>query len=471
MNIRSTAVAVVLVVCAGPLASCKKKDTAAKPGAASHEEAPPTNRIDIPDTVRSNLGVTFAKVMPRAVAATTRYPGRFEPAPGARREHRAPTEGRVTLRVKPFDRVAAGDELFRLDAPRLRELRRTEAELAATRGEAAAKLSGLPAFRQAHRAHEAALRTAVDLWRQRVVDLEDLAKNGVGRMEELAAARAESASAESAFAETLEKDADLGARETELTATVAGCDARLALLRLELSALTSGFHETAASRPAGGPTSGPDAVVVRATAAGVVELVAATEGAWASTGELVARTLDPAALVLRATASQSDLPRLIGPVDARIAAATGGAAAGSWPSLAATLSVEPFAAAEERSVGLIATPLTPPPPWARPGVAAALEVAPGGAEPELSVPRVCVMRDGLRHVIFRRDPANKDRAIRVEAELGADDGRFVVLKSGVREGDEVVQDGAYLLMLSSSGSAAKGGHFHSDGTFHAGEDK
>lgn len=470
MNHRNIAAAVLLVLAAAPLASCKKKDPAAKSGAGAHEEAPPTNRIEIPDTVRSNLGITFAKVAPRAVAATTRYPGRFEPAPGARREHRAPTEGRVTLRVKPFDRVAPGDELFRLDAPRLRELRRTEAELAATRGEAAAKLAGMPAFREAHRAHEAALKTSVDLWRTRVADLERLAKSGAARMEELAAARAEAASAEAAFAETLEKDADLGARETELTATVAGCDVRLALVRREFAALASGFGdgEGAGTRPAA--AGARDEVVVRATAAGVVEVVAATEGAWAATGELVVRTLDPSALVLRATASQSDLPRLVGPVDARIAAATGAAAA-TLPHLAATLAVEPFADAEERSIGLVATPKSAPPPWARPGVAAALEVAPAGAEPELAVPRACVLRDGLTHVLFRRDPANKDLAIRVEAELGADDGRFVVLKSGVREGDEVVLTGAYLLMLASSGSAQKGGHFHSDGTFHAGEDK
>jgi len=37
----------------------------------------------------------------------------------------------------------------------------------------------------------------------------------------------------------------------------------------------------------------------------------------------------------------------------------------------------------------------------------------------------------------------------------------------VREGDEIVLAGNYQLMLATSGSAPKGGHFHSDGTFHA----
>ena len=41
---------------------------------------------------------------------------------------------------------------------------------------------------------------------------------------------------------------------------------------------------------------------------------------------------------------------------------------------------------------------------------------------------------------------------------------------GVKEGDEIVVAGNYQLMLATSGTAAKGGHFHSDGTFHEGKD-
>ena len=36
--------------------------------------------------------------------------------------------------------------------------------------------------------------------------------------------------------------------------------------------------------------------------------------------------------------------------------------------------------------------------------------------------------------------------------------------------DEVVVEGARQLLLAMGGGAAKGGHFHSDGTFHAEED-
>ena len=78
-----------------------------------------------------------------------------------------------------------------------------------------------------------------------------------------------------------------------------------------------------------------------------------------------------------------------------------------------------------------------------------------------------MVRDGATPIIFRRDPKNPDKVIRLEADLGTDDGRWIVVKSGVKEGDEIVVAGNFQLLLATSGSAAKGGHFHSDGTFHA----
>ena len=95
----------------------------------------------------------------------------------------------------------------------------------------------------------------------------------------------------------------------------------------------------------------------------------------------------------------------------------------------------------------------------------------GGAAAELAIPLSAVLQDGLQRVFFRRDPADPDKVIRIEADLGLDDGRWVEVKSGLLDTDEVVLAGAYELMLASSGSAAKGGHFHSDGTFHDGAHK
>ena len=58
----------------------------------------------------------------------------------------------------------------------------------------------------------------------------------------------------------------------------------------------------------------------------------------------------------------------------------------------------------------------------------------------------------------------------MEADLGVSDGRWAVINSGVKVGDEVVLNGVYELKLATSSTAQKGGHFHADGTFHAEED-
>jgi multidrug efflux pump subunit AcrA (membrane-fusion protein) len=127
--------------------------------------------------------------------------------------------------------------------------------------------------------------------------------------------------------------------------------------------------------------------------------------------------------------------------------------------------------AAERTIDLIVEP-TPLASWARAGVAAHLEVTLEGTDaPQLAVPLTAVLRDGAVPVLFRRDPANPDRAIRLEADVGLSDGRWIVLESGVKEGDEVIIAGNYQLMLATSGTASKPGHFHSDGTFHDEEHK
>lgn len=91
--------------------------------------------------------------------------------------------------------------------------------------------------------------------------------------------------------------------------------------------------------------------------------------------------------------------------------------------------------------------------------------------PALAIPRSSIVRDGVAHVFFRRDPSDPNKAIRVEADMGVDDGRWVAINSGVAPGDEIVLDGAYELKLASQqdGVVQKGGHVHADGTFHEGD--
>ena len=138
--------------------------------------------------------------------------------------------------------------------------------------------------------------------------------------------------------------------------------------------------------------------------------------------------------------------------------------------MSGTLSLGLSGKSDDRTLELYVTP-SELLPWAKPGVTAQIEiVTKQSPTPELAIPLAAVQRDGLTPVIFRRAPDNPNEAIRIEADLGMDDGRWVEIRSGVRDGDEIVLDGAFQLMLATSGSIQKGGHFHADGTFHEGED-
>jgi multidrug efflux pump subunit AcrA (membrane-fusion protein) len=107
--------------------------------------------------------------------------------------------------------------------------------------------------------------------------------------------------------------------------------------------------------------------------------------------------------------------------------------------------------------------------WVRPGVTTVADITVAGGDEELAIPLATVAQDKLNKIIFRRDPTNPDKVIRLNADLGVNDGRWVVINSGLKEGDEVVLDGIYELVLSGD-AAAKAGHFHADGTWHADHD-
>jgi multidrug efflux pump subunit AcrA (membrane-fusion protein) len=163
---------------------------------------------------------------------------------------------------------------------------------------------------------------------------------------------------------------------------------------------------------------------------------------------------------------QSDLGRLFDGLPARIVPPAGGSL-DLQNTMSGVLQIGMAADAEERTLELLVVPEQLA-PWARPGVAAFLEVVVSGGQPELAVPASVVVQDGLERVIFRRDPANPNAVQRVPAELGISDGRWIVVEHGLQAGDEVVLDGVYQLMLATSGTVQQGGHFDPDGTFHTG---
>jgi len=474
------------------LPACSRKaenDAPAEhPDSHAGESAPMTNRVAVPESVRRNLGITFAKVESRPVAQTIRVPGQFELQPEARREYRTMLDGRVELLVKQFDAIQAGQAFYRLASPQWRNLQEKLSEAESTIRQTEARVGSIPTLISAHRRHEEILETNIALWEKRVEQLEQTHSSGVVSANELTSAHSMLATQRADLAEILEKEADL---QGQIVAAQAEHDAAHARFRLLIAtaSMLLGIGEKALAAPydldehlhtglhryEDSPTRVVaawrkiDEVEIRASLACVIESVPLTNGAWASTGTLVLTCIDPNRLRFRAMGMQSDLGRLKSGLPARIVPPKGGSL-DLQDTMEATLTLGLSADAQERTVELIAVParLTS---WARPGVSAHLEVITAGGQSELAIPLSSVIQDGLSKVIFRRDPKDPDKVIRMEADLGVNDGRWVVVQSGVGEGDEVVLDGVYQLMIATSGTVEKGGHFHPDGTFHPGEDK
>ncbi len=478
------------LVVALSMLGCEKK-TESSAAAGKEMAAPvPSNRVDINASVRQNLGITFAKVQSRNVARTLRVPGRFELLPTAKREYRAAAAGTVELLVQQYQTVDAGTPLYRLDAPRWREMQKELADAEASVKLAQAGVDSIEPLLAAHENHHAEIGKAVELWSARVATLEQLQAAGGARGEEVTLAKAAMATARSDLAETLEKEAELLARRTETAAQIDAARSRLAFL-YEAAASLAGVSVVELQATSAEASGKPrwrtiNSIEVRAIKSGVVESVNIASGGVIDQHGQVLITVQPDQVRFRAVGLQSDLPRLADGQAATIIAAQAtqaGTAAAASPgtvdapvTLTGTLTLAPTADADRRTLDLIVAPKpgTTQPAWARAGAAAFLEVTTSsttsggqaGSGDELAIPLRCIARDGTAAIIFRRDPADPNKAIRMEADLGLDDGRWIVIKSGVAEGNEIVLDGVYQLMVATSGNITRGGHFHPDGTFH-----
>ena len=442
--------------------ACDRTETSpVAPAAQSHEDSakPRSNRIDIPPSVRQNLGITFVTVEKRPVHSTVRLPGQFEFRPEARREYHVMLPGRIELLVKQYERVEYGQPLFYLDSP---EWQRMQSDL--------------------------------------VVFLNTMKRSHA----DLAVAQAKMVEKEKAAAfvqKRLAKLADAKVRKVELEAELEDKRNMLPRLRAELDAVHTQFDaaharysvmlRTAASftgipieelNPQGDahqhlegnqqPWQTIDRLTITAEAAGVVDRLAVTNQGWAETGDLVLDTIDPTALRFHADALQTDIALFADRQPGRIAPPPGGSLS-LQDTAEGTITVGFQADSEQRTIPIFMVP-DEFPSWAKAGVTAYLEVFTNGYGGAcLAIPEAAVVRDGLERVFSRRDPANPNEVIRMAADLGASDGRWVEVKSGVMRGDEIVLGGVYPLMLASSqlGERAKGGHFHADGTFHASKEE
>ncbi|MEA5615122.1 efflux RND transporter periplasmic adaptor subunit [Nodularia spumigena] len=445
-----TFLAVLAVVSVG----CTRQNGQAPAPPPQQEESAPaaTNRIDIPATVRKNLGITLVKVERRKVESTIRVPGAFELQPLARHEYRLSLPGTVQLAVDQYDRVEPGDLLFRFRSPQWPEIQH---EIIVGEQDIESALADIDVAKA--RTDEAERRLAI---------LRD-------RIASLTAADMRSADLEAQVAE-MEASLPRLRAELRLAETRLANGQRTREHALHRASAASGIAEDALAAEVQhqGRTELAyrtiDWIEVRATEPGVVEALALTDGSFAEAPSLVLSTVDPTKVRFRAMALQSDLARLgVTPEGRIVPPSTPGIPLGD--SVDASVSVGFEANPEQRTVTLLATAAESR-AWMRPGISAFLEVvAETSGGPALAIPRAAIVRDGLTHVFFRRDPQDPNKAIRVEADMGVDDGRWVAINSGLMFGDEVILNGAYELKLASeqSGRTQRGGHFHADGTFHS----
>ena len=466
-----------VTACSLLLASgCRKSEdaAAAKAATADDPQQQPTNRIDVPSTVRQNLGITFAKVERRRVASTIRVPGRFELLQTARREYRSTLPGWVRVLVAQYDDVKKGTPLYQMDSPDWHKLRKQLHESQAAVEARAAELEVAVRSKAEAEAVVAAVekRTAA------------LAGAEVRRAEletELATRRA---SVPRLDAEIRVKQAALDEARHDFTLEV---DTAASLLGVTAKFLTGTAGEGSG---AGGEGDGHadeshegDHKVQRwysitkigqmATGPGLVESLHVTDGTWVDANTLVATTVDPTALRFHATGLQSDLGRLRDGLAVSVVPPQGSGIDPAANTLTGKLKVGLSGDSDRRTIQLLVT-LEKTAPWAKPGVSAMLEIdADGSGKEELAVPASAVVRDELTHIFFRRDPNDPDKVIRVDADLGVNDGKWVVINSGVKAGDEVVLEGVYELKLAGAGKTGGGGkgHFHADGTWHAEAEK
>ena len=420
-----------LTVLLGALTACDDGNIPPQKPAESDTETA-TNRVDIPATVRSNLGITFAEVERRNVAATLRVPGSFELEPLATKEYRLQLPSQVRFAVDQFDEVEPGTLLFEFQSPQWLDI-------------------------------QSQIDSRVALYNQEKLRYEAL----LTRIEALAKADF--------------KRADLQSEATVLEAKIFGREAELNAALASASNILNGYagteeHELhpedllATVDVNGRPVPRYQTIhwiEARATKAGVVESLAITDGSFAEETARVLTIIDPTQIRFRALGLQSDLMKFEHASEVRIVPPRGN---DNDPneSIPAELMIGLMADPARRTVSLFANPMEGR-PWARPGVSAFLEVTTATTgRVVLAIPRSAVVKDGIVHVFFKRDPLDPNKAIRIEADLGLDDGRWIEIKSDLGPNDEVVLDGAYELKLASaqSGTSQKGGHFHADGSYH-----
>ena len=233
----------------------------------------------------------------------------------------------------------------------------------------------------------------------------------------------------------------------ELNRASAELETQLALRKAEREVLLAGAEET------------NGVVTVRTAEAGRVDALSVLDGAWVSSGTAVVELVRPERMWVKALVAAAEASRLKDGLKVQCGDAIGvlqlglGEADGLTPA---------YAVFDKGGLS------------ARPGERLRVECVTDESEtPVVAVPAACVVRVGLEPTVFVRDEHEGDRFAAVKVTLGRTNGGWTEV-AGLPEDDdlEIVKEGAYELKiaLSAQSGAPAAGHFHSDGTFHEGED-
>ncbi|NRA38210.1 MAG: efflux RND transporter periplasmic adaptor subunit [Planctomycetes bacterium] len=395
----------------------------------------PSNRVAIPPMVRKNLGITFATAEYRPVSKSIRVPGAFELLPSGQYHYPLPLTGRVKIHVTLLQEIKSGDLLMEIDAPQWRDM-----QLSLTQTEELILQSKAGLLRA-----QAALQASVDMFQAANIQKDESQKNVF--------------------------EADVLSAQAALNSTAA----RLSRLLSQAAALTGLSREQLQAKKDGiAVWSSLEFIPIRAIHKGVIEEISSSSGTWQESGAEIIHAVHANHLRFKGQALQSDLGMLrdgqavvirspSGQKDTYQHALRGALRIGVSGNLHKRLIdvYVDFPHQEEEHIDE---------PWMRPQVAAMAEVTVAGSidEEELSIPVRAVISDGLDKIIFRRDPKDANSLIRTKADLGVNNGEWVVVESGLAEHDQVVVDGIYELKLATTGQKTTTGHFHADGTFHEG---
>ena len=264
--------------------SCDRDDTTIEKTAANDGGEAPTNRIEIPATVRSNLGITFAKVERRNLADTLRVPGSFELKPLAKHEYRLMLPAQVRFEIDQFTEVQPGTVLYRFQSPQWLDLQSRINLAVAGHEQATLKYD--------------ALETRIDVLAKANFKRADLKTEAAGLEAELARQKAELNAALTTAANILNTYGD--PKDKALTP-----DDLLAPVDLDGRSVSRYQSMTW--------------IEVKATEPGVVESLAVTDGSFVDETTLVLTTVNPSQIRFRALGLQSDLMKFEGAPSARIA--------------------------------------------------------------------------------------------------------------------------------------------------------